>query len=200
METLYCPALTRSERLLLRTSERSDLFLEKFCAVEDDSAGSNESRRPSNGDSITITEEDEQENVEAVASRSNRGSVTLSISTISSHRGSKEGSGSQYAISRNNTPGSEDSPRIRSSTRILSPSSSSRNMTDFDGGISPSPTSDRTGLNSIVLGKGGKPKDTHWFDTSIEYSGLCLPVRIPLATFPEEVGDVSSYDPFLSER
>ena len=38
---------------------------------------------------------------------------------------------------------------------------------------------------------GGIPKDTHFFDTVAEYSGLSIPIRIPLSIFPEEVGDVS---------
>ena len=38
---------------------------------------------------------------------------------------------------------------------------------------------------------GGPPKDTHFFDTVAEYSGLSIPIRIPLSIFPEEVGDVS---------
>jgi hypothetical protein len=37
----------------------------------------------------------------------------------------------------------------------------------------------------------GLPKDTHFFDTVAEYSGLSIPIRIPLSIFPEEVGDVS---------
>lgn len=35
------------------------------------------------------------------------------------------------------------------------------------------------------------PKDTHYFDTVAEYSGLSIPIRVPLSIFPEEVGDVS---------
>lgn len=36
-----------------------------------------------------------------------------------------------------------------------------------------------------------KPKDTHWFDTKILYGGMSIPVRIPLQTFPGEIGEVS---------
>jgi hypothetical protein len=38
---------------------------------------------------------------------------------------------------------------------------------------------------------GNGPKDTHFFDTVAEYSGLSIPIRVPLSIFPEEVGDVS---------
>jgi hypothetical protein len=33
-------------------------------------------------------------------------------------------------------------------------------------------------------------KDTHFFPTTIAYKGHQLPIRVPLSTFPEEVGDV----------
>lgn len=37
------------------------------------------------------------------------------------------------------------------------------------------------------------PRDTHYFDTVAEYSGLSIPIRVPLSIFPEEVGDVGSH-------
>lgn len=37
----------------------------------------------------------------------------------------------------------------------------------------------------------GKPKDTHWYETKVGYGGINLPIRIPLGTFPSEIGDVS---------
>jgi len=44
----------------------------------------------------------------------------------------------------------------------------------------------------------GKPKDTHWYETKVGYGGINLPIRIPLGTFPSEIGDVSF--PSLSHR
>lgn len=34
-------------------------------------------------------------------------------------------------------------------------------------------------------------KDTHFFETQIEYDGINLPIKIPLTVNPEEVGDVT---------
>ncbi|KIJ61626.1 hypothetical protein HYDPIDRAFT_115800 [Hydnomerulius pinastri MD-312] len=39
--------------------------------------------------------------------------------------------------------------------------------------------------------RSGISKDTHFFQTSIAYKGHQLPIKLPLATFPEEVGDYS---------
>lgn len=38
-------------------------------------------------------------------------------------------------------------------------------------------------------------RDTHYYDTSVLYNGLNLPIRLPLATFPNEVGDVGRWLP-----
>ncbi|KAG6331596.1 hypothetical protein ID866_7494 [Astraeus odoratus] len=39
--------------------------------------------------------------------------------------------------------------------------------------------------------RSGISKDTHFYQTSIVYKGHQLPIKLPLATFPEEVGDYS---------
>ena len=36
-------------------------------------------------------------------------------------------------------------------------------------------------------------KDSHFFHTAINYNEHLLPVKVPLSTFPEEVGEVSSF-------
>lgn len=36
-------------------------------------------------------------------------------------------------------------------------------------------------------------KDTHYYHTTIVYKGHQLPIKMPLFTFPQEVGDVSSH-------
>lgn len=37
-------------------------------------------------------------------------------------------------------------------------------------------------------------KDTHFYHTTIDYKGHQLPIKMPLYTFPQEVGDVSVLD------
>jgi hypothetical protein len=37
-------------------------------------------------------------------------------------------------------------------------------------------------------------KDTHFYHTTIDYKGHQLPIKMPLFTFPQEVGDVSVPD------
>lgn len=40
--------------------------------------------------------------------------------------------------------------------------------------------------------RAGHTKDTHFYQTSIDYKGLQLPIKMPLSTFSEEVGEVES--------
>lgn len=35
------------------------------------------------------------------------------------------------------------------------------------------------------------PRDTHWFETGVEFQGIKVPMRIPMTTFAEDVGEVS---------
>lgn len=58
-----------------------------------------------------------------------------------------------------------------------------------------------TGRRSLPPASGtqvGKPKDTHWYETKVGYGGINLPIRIPLGTFPSEIGDVSTLSLSLS--
>ena len=41
------------------------------------------------------------------------------------------------------------------------------------------------------------PRDTHWYETKVEFRGIKVPIRIPMTTFPEDVGEVS---PFYLQR
>jgi hypothetical protein len=35
------------------------------------------------------------------------------------------------------------------------------------------------------------PRDTHWYETKVEFRGIKVPIRIPMTTFAEDVGEVS---------
>lgn len=41
-----------------------------------------------------------------------------------------------------------------------------------------------------------KNKDRHFYETKVVYSGIKLPIRVPLTVNPEEVGDVSVFFSF----
>jgi hypothetical protein len=37
------------------------------------------------------------------------------------------------------------------------------------------------------------PRDTHWFETKVEFRGIKVPIRIPMTTFAEDVGEVRAH-------
>jgi hypothetical protein len=47
------------------------------------------------------------------------------------------------------------------------------------------------GSSTMLYSTGGVAKDTHFYHTSIAYKGHQIPIKMPLFTFPEEVGDVN---------
>lgn len=181
MNTSQIPQLTFDERTVLRTSERKDIFIEKFI----DASGTGtyadsptSSKLPSRKlpSSSTLAEaDDNQEVLDKSDARSVLSVDGLSIDSSSFGR-STENLASMTQRSRADTLSSnEDSTLSRYSGGLLSmmPQGSERAMT-------PLPT-------------GGRPKDTHFFDTRITYAGIPLPIRVPLATFPDEIGDVSEH-------
>jgi hypothetical protein len=137
IDTALAPSLSLDERMVLRCSERRDLFEEKFNTAEDNPLS------PSAMTTATISTEDRP-----------------------SHLG---------------VPGGDPDQQPRS--RVASDNSNA----SVAGAA-------RSNSGKLVTTNGAKSKslrDTHYFETSVYYNDLSLPIRVPLYTFPDEVGDVS---------
>lgn len=173
------PILSRDERIVLRTSERKDVFEEKFRSLLLSAAESPTSSRlptsklPSSS-SLAEIMDDSQEIIDGSDARS-----------VSSGGGLSLDSGSLNRSTDNLTP------RSRADT-MTSASSGDGRLSQHSAGAG--------GVGSLLPGNersttpmphAGRPKDTHYFETRITYTGIPLPIRIPLSTFPEEIGDVS---------
>jgi hypothetical protein len=177
MDTQHMPWLTLDERMVLRTSERKDVFEEKFvdanAAVLDSPVSSRlpGSKLPSTSNLAEI--DDNQEILDKSDARS-----LLSIDGLSIDS-------SSFSRSTDNLP--SVTPRSRADT--LSSNEESR-PGRYNAAIASSLPSNAERATTPLPGA-GRPKDTHFFDTRITYAGIPLPIRIPLATFPEEIGDVS---------
>lgn len=212
------PWLSRSERLILRTSDRKDLFDEKFplagvgTAVSRSASVANSHGRSPSGQSFAAysaasSNADHSDplrtapSVESLASNARRGGPSLSASGSFAPTDS---------TGRDDHPGSH-SPELSRVPTLNSldgePSSSASGPGSFGARYSRRPSAPQQGhlprspslsfsqtsptLASRDLGPDGKPKDTHFFETKVAYNGLSLPVKIPLSTFPAEIGDVS---------
>lgn len=203
------PVLTRHEKLILRTSERKDLFIEKFEDIlkpnppeppvktssafkpghgTSDSAGSlnsfdegivqrtkgREKERKGPASSMTSLQQHSQYSP-SEASFSLDGSAVW----VGDESGLDQvGPGAQAP----HAPSSNGSASVygRKSTDASS-SSSQQQLRREDSGALPSAVPGPAAL-----------RDTHFFPTMMYYNDHMIPIRLPLSTFPEEVGDVSA--------
>ncbi|KAF9236644.1 docking domain of Afi1 for Arf3 in vesicle trafficking-domain-containing protein [Melanogaster broomeanus] len=206
MDVTGAPELTRYEKLILRASDRKDIFSENgpnsnLQHKTTSSAGSHSSE-----DGVLIRARNlqydsvrDRSTTESSASSSHQQQPNPSSPSDSSFSlgGSAVWVGdesvvldSQVGVAIGGEPGSFASgnstlaSRGRSSTDASSSSSNGfgRERNAYSGAI---PTTSDPHLRS------GLSKDTHFFQTTIAYKGHQLPIKLPLATFPEEVGDYS---------
>lgn len=134
------PPLSRNEKLILRSTERGDIFDEKFIDHEDARSGGKEVLRGDDGEVLR------------------KSWSTDSLGSVTSFSGIGRG--------RADTVSTLGSGSVGGNTTIV------------NGGKP---------MNTNA----GRRRDTRYWDTKISYQHLVLPIRVPLAGFDEEVGDVS---------
>jgi hypothetical protein len=208
MDLSGAPTLTRSEKLVMRNSERKDVFIEKFTSRASDGShhlGGRGHHRPTDS-SGSHTSFDEgimmRTSKDSTEGRDRANSETSGrTASVSQHNGSlpspsdtsfslggsavwvgEEGSLAEHAASPSVTsnygsPGSSIAAKGRRSTDASSSSSH---------GQQPRPP-----MNMMTSDPRLGTKDTHFYHTTIDYKGHQLPIKMPLFTFPQEVGDVS---------
>ena len=172
------PQLTINERLILRNSERKDLFEEKYQAAYD-------AHHPATAaDTSTVDEHDDDTPMEEVTAHAGVQHRSRSTTPI------------QLKLARA-TPDQEsvtDFGSMSLRSRVTSNASS--------GGLPFLPSSsikmDRKGstvslTSSLYMRSLSRtPRDTHFFDTAVTYNDtISMPIRLPMSTFAAEVGDVS---------
>ena len=228
MDISGAPILTRHEKLIMRCSERKDVFAEKFRPPEPFQSAATVSTQPPpsklkhsrNGsvDSKLSFEEgllgrsreskDKDETASFIidggappstSSHGSGGQPQPQIGTPSqgSTLGQSSPSDSSFSLGGSAVWVGEDgggdhtmNGKDKEAMRI--PPSISRNRTSVDA--SSTSSSNAHGNGTVPHMTLGDPlqgiKDTHFFPTSIAYKGHQLPIKMPLSTFPEEVGEV----------
>ena len=207
------PMLTRHEKLILRTSERKDLFIEKFedllkPAPPDPSTKSGTSSRigHAGNDSVGSLNSFDEGIVlrgKDKGREKERKGPASSLTSLQQHSqyspseasfsldGSAVWVGDESGLDQvgqatavPHAPSSNGSASVygRKSTDASSSSSQSQQLRGGEPGFVPS-----VAHNPAAL------KDTHFFPTIMFYNDHMIPIRLPLSTFPEEVGDVSTY-------
>lgn len=143
IDTSLAPSLSLDERMVLRCSERRDLFEEKF--VDEPLTSPAATLSPTTRDNAAIHGKEDRPG----------------------HLG---------------VPGGEGDLQPRRRVASDNSTASAPGMTRVN--------SNRTAVPNSAKNK--SLRDTHYFETSVFYNDLSLPIRLPLYTFPHEVGDVSS--------
>ena len=238
MDISAAPILTRNEKYVMRSSERKDIFAEKFSqltgAIDNPqtlTANAHKTRhRPSNStesassfeDGILILPRDRDREpphvLRAGRPRTDSGAPPTPSSIVSQPPqpppppppppaansggspsdtsfnlgGSAVWVGDESIIEQNPPPPYGHVGSHGSSTSASSAATTSRGRRSTDtsstsshfGTPTPTPAPDPQHRPGVV-------KDSHFYHTTIAYKEHLLPIKMPLSTFPEEVGEVS---------
>lgn len=244
MDLSPAPLLTRQEKMVMRASERKDIFIEKFAHLgpQQNWNSSNpgfgaksilQHRSTNSGESYSSFEEgilsrhrertqDEPRvrerdaalkrdlpdtegvvpNQSANHSQNSPSDSSFSLGGSAVWVGDESGldiapvgpkdpigdSGSVTSLVGSNTlVGSSTTTRKRRSTDASSSSSQAHSR---DPMLRPPINATQSYYDPQL--RSGMAKDTHFYHTSVAYKDHQLPIKMPLSTFPEEVGDVSS--------
>lgn len=218
------PTLTRNEKIVMRCSERKDIFAEKFTSVKESGSVNPPPRptapkpqhRPSN------SQESHSSFEEGIIMRGRERAGTTSTTSLPQSNpnpnysppsdssfslgGSAVWVGDESELDTTigvgisgvtGAPGPGSSAASVGSSTLAT--SRGRKSTDASSSSSHGPPTGTTyngyGVTSMTATesqfRAGMVKDTHFFQTTIAYKGHQLPIKMPLSTFPEEVGDVS---------
>ncbi|KAI0261594.1 spindle pole body interacting protein [Gloeopeniophorella convolvens] len=198
------PILTRSEKLVMRNSERKDIFIEKFAparASEPAHHGARGNHRPSGSTGSHKSFDAMMRTKDSI--EGDRSSTDTSRTPSTSHRSGAQYSPSETSFSlggsavwvddENGLVDNAAPPGLSSSHGSHGSSAHTRNgrrSTDASSNSSHGQHS-RPPLNTTPSDPRLATKDTHHYNTTIDYKGHQLPIKMPLFTFPEEVGEYS---------
>ncbi|KAL0067388.1 hypothetical protein AAF712_005617 [Marasmius tenuissimus] len=221
------PKLTRQEKMIMRLSERKDIFSEKFMQQKHTRPASwnpTAQHRPAPSVESSTTFEDQIFNKNKHDDRTIGRSGGNGEQWDSTSRATRDRADTESTAASSTSPPSETSFTLGGSavwvgdesgldlanpnstdtgdaSSVASASStmvgSSRKRRSTDGSSASSHLNPRVPNNRAPSSfdpstlRSGIAKDTHFFHTVVDYKDYKLPIKMPLATFPEEVGDYS---------
>lgn len=228
MDISGAPVLTRHEKLIMRCSERKDVFAEKFrppesvpltatVATQPPLSKFRHSRNESDESKLSFEEgflartkepKDKDDNASFIidggappstSSHGSSGQPQPQVGTPSqgSTPGQYSPSDSSFSLGGSavwvgEDGGGDHTMNGKDKDPMRIPPSISRNRESVDASSTSSSNAHGGGtIPHLTLGDALHGiKDTHFFPTTIAYKGHQLPIKMPLSTFPEEVGDV----------
>ncbi|KAF9478627.1 spindle pole body interacting protein [Pholiota conissans] len=229
MDLSGAPTLTRNEKLVMRSSERKDIFAEKFAnfppqqgygastagqkpVLQHKSTNSNDSYS-SFEEGILLRGKDENKGRKKESTRLDRTDTeNISTSQPSSYNPNSPSNSSfslgGSAVWVGDESGLDLMPKEKAETNSVSSAAatstlvgSSRNRRSTDASASSSsshaakdqPYRQQQSQQAYtdLHRRNGLVKDTHFYNTTVAYKDHQLPIKMPLSTFTEEVGDYS---------
>jgi hypothetical protein len=209
MDLSAAPILTRSEKLVMRNSERKDVFIEKLTSPRasemPQNLGGRGNHRPTNsfGSHSSFDEGIMMRTKDGSEGRDRASSDTSARTASVSHHNGSQHSPSEASFSLGGSAvwvGDEPStlvdhgasPGVASSYGSPGSSIAAKGRRSTDASSSSSHGQQpRPPMHSGTSDPRLVTKDTHFYHTTIDYKGHQLPIKMPLFTFPQEVGDVS---------
>ena len=212
MDLNNMPQLTRHEKLIMRHTERQDVLLGRYddhalsadpgTATQQSAslAGGRSEHHPSNSTDSRVSFSDEL----ARAKGATKNGADPHGRHTAAPQGRAQGSPSEASFSLDGSAvwvgdesGLDQMGFVATATSASASSSSiasgtrGRRSTDASSSSSHGAYA-RTGENthSFTGAATAALKDSHFFHTAINYNEHLLPVKVPLSTFPEEVGEV----------
>ncbi len=196
-----CPVLSRDEKLILRASERTDLFEDRFLRISDPNVSADVDDLGEMLDGASIERHSTETGEGGTAATSSLGH---GLPRSASHAGApadwmhQSDDGAQGVKNKTSIAG-----RLRKSSRVSLRDSDSSRSSPTSQVIYPNAPQQGSASAHYPLGL-GRPRlptktsgsiqqtkrDTHYFDTSAKFRGMNIPMRIPLSIFEEEVGEV----------
>lgn len=208
MDMSGAPTLSRYEKLVMRTSERKDIFAEKFVAQKAELTPS--SHGPAKAQHRKTPSWDSHSDFEDSLVTRSRESVdrdrSMQDTTVTNaHREQHSHTQGQYSptdTSFGSAVWVGDESGLDQVSQSIGMTTSNANYASGSGRGRRSTDASSNSSHGFAYGvqaasatsyfpAGGMVKDTHFFQTSIAYKGHTLPIKMPLSTFPEEVGDYS---------
>ncbi|CEH17866.1 hypothetical protein CBOM_04247 [Ceraceosorus bombacis] len=207
------PKLSRDEKLILRASDSRDLFAERFEPVitQEESARPSLKQKGSKASLLSAADggqsssiggrtvqqtppivdvdppDESDSSAPAVANRVFLPRRT-SAASLRQHSPSLRRKPSASAKAALDSPADPDAAPLTSSHSR--PRKGSWSAATIFSGMAGNHSSASASVTSAS--QGALPvRDTHFYETSLAYQGKSVPLRIPLHTFPEEVGDYS---------
>ncbi|KAI5832083.1 spindle pole body interacting protein [Schizophyllum commune Tattone D] len=221
MDLAGAPSLSRAEKLLMRTSERKDLFAEKFQPPTNaNNAPPVPAKQHQPSDSFDSGFEEEilmrtREPDATPRTTRDRADTTTSMRTAStqhttSHHAQSPPSETSFTLGGSAVWVGDESGldlaggEAGSSHDVQSVLSGSSQTLVGSSITSPGRKRRSTGASVTSVFPNGNAlrshpavamaaatKDTHYYHTTVQYKDHQLPIKMPLFTFPEEVGDYS---------